>query len=83
MPTEEGGVEKVGEDIPSPEYGRNQKTFLHSSVTWDETTRLPESTGAEVHFSRLPLPIAPRFLNEEKEFEGKHQVRPPNFKFGC
>lgn len=60
MPTEEGGVEKVGEDIPSPEYGGSQKTFLHSSVTWDETTRLPESTGAEVHFSRLPLPIAPR-----------------------
>ncbi|KAF1889041.1 hypothetical protein Lal_00015586 [Lupinus albus] len=61
MPPEEGGVEKVGEDIPSPEYGRSEKTPLHSSVTWDETTRLPESTTsrAEVHFSRLPFNFAP------------------------
>ncbi|OIW06255.1 hypothetical protein TanjilG_19934 [Lupinus angustifolius] len=33
MPPEEGGIEKVGEDIPSPKYGRSQKTPLHSSVT--------------------------------------------------
>lgn len=47
MPPEEGGGEKVGEDIPSPEYGGSEKTPLHSSVTWDETTRLPESTTSK------------------------------------
>ncbi|EEF32669.1 conserved hypothetical protein [Ricinus communis] len=61
MPLEEGVVEKVGDNIPSPEYGGSKKTPLRSSVTWDETTRLPESTASKGHLSYFLLGLLPPY----------------------
>ncbi|OIW15498.1 hypothetical protein TanjilG_32902 [Lupinus angustifolius] len=81
MPPEEGGVEKVGEDIPSPEYGGSEKTPLHSSVTWDETTSLANRISAQRHSLCAPYRSRSVFATAGEAVAEAKPIATPTIKY--